>query len=404
MKKDKEKIMTRIIKTYTLVLLIVFILKLIGLDYFGLGINNPIVKMIEKVATKYHLINVWYSITLYIYTYCIMSITCKDESKRLKLYVLAIMPISIGLNIITKHIESVALTIIIDFMYLLANVIVYNLITNKEFKGLIKRFITITILTILYQWISSITRASTIKVKTYSFIEHMLFDIDYLILMIITMKINRKREEKWEKEAGSCGDQQISLVKQLKKFQTKFTNKKKIVKTNKEKFEERLFFVLYLIWNIFTVMIVLLIAKLNNGLIECIFILFSFMMNKTVFGKAFHMKKASSCFIISNIIYYILVRMSFSVGISILVPVILGTLLAYIMSMLAKYKDFELYRGMSKEDLEMACKLHKLNKYETEILIEYYCEKKTDLQIALIHNYSIEAIKKQKKKAKEKLK
>ncbi len=409
MKKDADKLMKRIVLTYTLILLIVFILKLIGLDYFGLDVDNPIIQMIDKVATKYHLINVWYSITLYIYTYCIISIAVKEDSKRLKLYVLITMIPTIILKTVEAYIDIKLLKVLTDFLYLLFIIITYNIIIKKNFKGLIKRFIIIVILTLVYQIISIFTRTDTMN---YTFIERILFDIDYLILMILSYKIyNRKGKIQWEnglwmEEAGSSLGQRISSIKQLKRFQTKFTSrsKEKDQKTNKEKFEIRLFFILYLLWNIFTVIVVLMVAKLNNRLIECSFIIFAFLFNKTIFGKAFHMKKASSCFVVSNLIYYILVRMSFSVGISFLVPITLGTLLAYFMSMLAKYNEFELYRGMPKEDLETACKLHKLNKYQTKILKEYYCEKKTDLQIALANNYSIEAIKKQKKAAKEKLK
>ena len=61
--KDYKKYFTVSIKVYLFVLLIVVILKIVGLDYFGIEVSNPIVVKINNFASKYGLIDIWYFIT-----------------------------------------------------------------------------------------------------------------------------------------------------------------------------------------------------------------------------------------------------------------------------------------------------------------------------------------------------
>lgn len=135
----------------------------------------------------------------------------------------------------------------------------------------------------------------------------------------------------------------ILSVKQLKKCLKKFLKQNK-----KEKFESILFFILSLLWNSFTVLVVILIAKLNNTIIECIFILTSFFISKHIFRKAFHLNNAIHCFIVSNLTYYVLNRITMPIGISIFVPVTLGVGLSYFTSKLVKKTYKPLYKGMSE--------------------------------------------------------
>ena len=96
MKKDLDKILSRTLLTYTFILFFIFILKIAGFDYFGLDINNPVIVAIDKFATKFHLANVWYCVTLYLYSYENIAICCKDNSKRAKVYALITLPFAIN--------------------------------------------------------------------------------------------------------------------------------------------------------------------------------------------------------------------------------------------------------------------------------------------------------------------
>lgn len=406
MKKDLDKILSRTLITYTFLLLLIFILKLIGLDYFGLNVDNPVLIMIDKVATKYHLVNIYYCITLYIYTYMYVSICCKDNSKRSKLYVLACIPVIIAIKIIAERVHSTYFSFFMDFSYIFITTYLYNDLFKLKNKKLYIEIIIFILINSSYQILSVLLRNINYQDNNH-FIVNVILDFDYIMCLFITQYLLLKKEGK-----TLCGmvvylfsGLQISLKNLLKRFQTKSLSKNKIEKKNKkELFEYRLYVILFLLWNIFTVFIVLMIAKINNAFIECVIILCAFWFNKTVFGKAFHMNNAKSCFIVSNLAYLGLVRLTVSVGISLMVPIVLGILLSYCTSLLVKYKEVELYRGMPQSELEDICRLHKLTKYETKLLIDFYCNKISDVKLAMMNNYSVDNIKKQKKVARDKIK
>ena len=100
----------------------------------------------------------------------------------------------------------------------------------------------------------------------------------------------------------------INLKKSLTKLQKNWLNFKKQDKVSKLTFI--IYFVLSLIWNTLSVLLILLVARLNDTFIECIFILTSFWLSKKSFGKAFHLKSMGQCFIVSNLTYYTLNRIT----------------------------------------------------------------------------------------------
>ena len=93
MSKDLDKILSSTLKTYTIILIGIFVLKLFGLDYFGLETGNEIILLIDNFIKHFHLELVWYGITLYLYTYIILSISCVDRSIKMKVFILCIVPL-----------------------------------------------------------------------------------------------------------------------------------------------------------------------------------------------------------------------------------------------------------------------------------------------------------------------
>ena len=61
--KDFNKYLSTSLKVYMFVLVIVFILKLIGLDYFGLNTDNNLIMLIDKFVLKFRLTNIIYAMT-----------------------------------------------------------------------------------------------------------------------------------------------------------------------------------------------------------------------------------------------------------------------------------------------------------------------------------------------------
>ena len=51
--KDYDKYLSTSLKVYILVLVIVFIMKIVGLDYFGLELDNPIMIAINDLCLNW---------------------------------------------------------------------------------------------------------------------------------------------------------------------------------------------------------------------------------------------------------------------------------------------------------------------------------------------------------------
>ena len=388
--KDYHKYLSTTLKVYSFVLLIIFIMKIVGLDYFGLDTTFNLLPYKSLYA-------IYTYILLYFNTLILLSISCNDNSKKMKLFVLITYPISFKINYLPKYLPSIVIYYIIDFVYLYFLCLIFN--KFKNIKTITKRYIIFTILNFVYQLISAITRNASANNIENSFIATLILNFDYIMLLLISYNLNFRvgGEKLWnhyqEEEVGLSLLKKIHLKQSLKKLHQNYLNFKKQSKETKLTFI--IYFILSLIWNLFTIFVVLLIAKLNNTFIECIFILTSFWLSKRVFGKAFHLSSMLHCFIISNLTYYFLNRITTPLGISILVPIMLGVGLSYVTSKFVKKTHKTLYKGMP-EDLFNETILKVINKdsEKYKICYEFYINKKSDMSLSFEYNYSLDGIKK----------
>lgn len=268
---------------------------------------------------------------------------------------------------------------------------------------MIKRTLIVSATNILFQFISIIARYKYMYILINSNCINFILNFDYILMLILAYKIY------FEGDVKICGNfqmvaglylQKLNLLKNsLKKFLTKFLNSSK-----KEKFKIILFVICMLIWNIFNLSIILCVAILNNTFIECLFILTSFWINKHSFGKPFHLKNVYQCFIVSNITYYILNRITTPLSISIFVPIFLGVLLSWFTSKLVKNKSKLLYKGMSEKELNDLLNKIECKTLDKQICNLYYVKRYSEIKVAAMTNYSVENIKKIKKKINDKLK
>lgn len=400
MRKDLDKILSSTLKTYFIILIGIFIVKLFGLDYFGLDTRNEIIVWIDDFINRFHLEMVWYGITLYIYTYIILSISCVDNSKRMKIFTLCILPPCLIIQQLKTIFNIPMLFIFTDLLWLFMLSIVYIKIIkrNKIEKHNVVNYWLYCIINILFQAISITIRNIPFIYQTgyeYGSLATIIINIDYLILSIITYKLffNIGGKSLWDMVAGLFSH----LLTLLKSFPTKLQNfyLNNKAKSRFEKISNSIYIPLFILWNIFTLMVVLFIATLNHTFAECIIILCSFWINKRTFGKAFHMPTAFSCFIVSNLTYYALNRITIPASISLIISVILGIALCYVTSKFVKTK--KLYRGMS------------LNEYNNNVLSLYdeesvyyqigklfYVDRYSEQWIATKLAYSVPSIQKKK--------
>lgn len=388
--KDYDKYLKASLKVYLFLLIIIVILKLVGLDYFGLDVNNAKVLKISNSLSNNHLGDIYNFISLYIQFYFYLGLA---TGKR-RLYKEALISIVVFFTIQCLLFVFYK----IDWTYSLLCFVLFIIvpsIVNKKIE--IKRPIKYIIIMLVYQGVSLFIRNVGIGSNYGNFLVDSLLNIDQLLLLAITYNISFM-------EGGTilCGvEQEVFSSLQmknhysnlLKEYQKNSSNFKKL--DRQEKATIIIYSILSLIWNVFTLIVVLFIAKLNDTFIECIFIITSFWLSKKVFGKPFHLKSMVQCFILSNLTYYILNRITTPMGISILIPIMLGVGLSYITSKLVKKNYKPLYKGMPKDVFEETIlKVADKDSLKYQICYDYFINKENAIYLGHKYKYTEAGIRK----------
>ena len=404
MTKDLDKILSSTLKTYFIILIGIVVVKLFGFDYFGLDTNNEIIIMIDKFINTFHLELLWYAITLYIYQYIIFSISCVDCSKRMKIYTICTLPIAMLIQILKTKINMPYLFTIIDLLWLFMFSILYIKMVkrNKIEKYNVSNYWIYCVVNMIFQLLSMFIRNIEI-VNSHGIIISILLNFDYILLSIISYKLffDMGGKSLWDWVVSSFSHLRTLLRTLPTKLQKFYLNNK--AKSRFDKISDCIYIPLFLLWNVFTLLVILFIATLNHTFVECIIIATSFWINKKTFGEPFHMKTALSCFIISNLTYYCLNRITIPNGISLIVSISLGILLCYITSKFVKSK--KLYRGMSIEEYDkFVLPFYSINSTYYEIGKLFYVDRYSEQWIANKLSYSIPSIQKKKYELKNKVK
>ena len=395
--KDYQKYLKESLKVYIFVLAIIVILKLIGLDYFGIDISNKKFIDLSNFLVETHLADLINCIIIYIQFYFYLCIVC--NKKKLYFYAFIGAFINIASQVILMHYESMG------FIYYIISCVVsiiLPIIVNKKF--FIKKQIQYSILITIYQMISLIIRNVNIKYEYGNFIVDSILNIDQLLMLAINYNVYFMEGGTelcgQEQEVGSSLQEKTNLMNLHQKSHTNWQNKSK-----EDKITLIIYVILSFIWNILNLGLVLLVAKLNNTLIECIFILTSFWISKRSFGKPFHLNSMIQCFFVSNVTYYFLNRITAPIGISIIIPVMLGVGLSYVTSKLVKKVYKPLYRGMPLNMFnETILKVVDKDSYKYKICYEYYIEIKSAVSLGLKYHYTDYGIRQICKRVNDKIK
>ena len=382
--KDYDKYLSTSLKVYLFVLFIVFILKLMGLDYFGININDTSFTQIFMFLAKYKIDYILQNILLIFNFYLIKSITLRNYKFDFETILIPLLNM-LGTYFLYKY-EIKVLYPIFNMLLL----VVYFLIKKVKVSRIIKVFI----INVIIQFISIVVR--NYNTSNYLTLFNLIMNIDYYIMLIIWYKIEKQGGvKKWEigQEVGSYSQKKLNLKNLLKRLQKNLHNFKQLEK--KDKLTYIFYFTFSFIWNVSTVLLVLFVARLNHTFIECIFILTSFWLSKRAFGRPFHLKNMAHCFIVSNITYYVLNRVTLSLHISIFVPILLGVGLSYVTSKLVKKTFKPLYRGMPEDQFnETILKVVEKDSDKYKICYEYFILKKNAVNLSIKYIYSVAGIRK----------
>lgn len=397
--KDYDKYLSTSLKVYIFVLLCVFIMKIVGLDYFGLTTDNEILNKASKFLSTTHWGDLVSFAMIYLQFYFYLCIVCKKN----KLYIASLVGSLVNYIIQIILIYFSKMNYIYGIISVLIMIII-PIIINKKF--MLKRQILCILMIYAYQHLSLFIRSIGVHQNYGNFLIDTLLNIDELLLLAITynllfMKGGFKLCGE-ELEVGFYSLKKIHLRKSLKRLQENLHKFRLLPK--EEKLSISIYIFLSLIWNTFTIVLIFIIAKLNNTLIECLFIVTSFWLSKHSFGKPFHLSSMLQCFIVSNISYYILNRITTPLGISIFVPILLGVGLSYLTSKLVKKTYKPLYKGMPKELFEETIlKVTDKDSLKYKVCYDFYIRGKSDLSLSFEYNYSLPGIRKIKNRINDKI-
>lgn len=410
MNKNFGKVCIRTILTYFVIISVIVLLKIINIDYFGIKYDNNMINKFAKFVVSHGLENIWYSITLYIYTYMILSVSCKDNSKQMKIYALIVTLIGIPFKFFTNYIKTLIppLKVVLEVFFMIIPPIVYT----KKVKHTLKNIIIYIFVNVFFQHITLYCKNIDAWHNINEFITNIIFDIDYIIVLLLFYYYYFERKEVkdlWEMVVGLLLDLwhgftqlPVLFLESLKHLiyglKKQLNTIKKVLKSKtRDKIDNiaflSIYYLLTLFWNVLTIILIIFIAQINNVVITMLFVMFAFLFNKGKFGKALHLKSAFWCFIISNISYYFISRLTLPIGTSYLVPILIGVCMSYYTALLVKYMTKDVYKGISESELREICELKHLDKYKTEFLVDFYCNKMNYVQLHFKYKYSTDRLR-----------
>ena len=422
MKENDKVLISKLLLKATFVLLVISVfLKLCGLNVFGADTGNTVLISISNFIDKFHLKIILDLILLIISYYIFFSLTTINKNQKL------IFIVSIIISFLTTAVQNIifkylpykynqnALYFIFTLIILLITPQLINLFQKEKGKKTIvtifttaKKSIFYILLIMFYQLIVMFLRNVTIN-SSNEILYDILLNFDYTILLLITYYLYIKKDAHIELNSWfdfnltsilnnrlSFDEIKLGLVK-LKDF------KKEYNQSNKE---DKITIILYIIFSTLSELInfslVIFIAYLNNALIECFFIITSFLISRKVFG-AFHLKSAIQCWMLSNVSFYLLSKLTINIGITYVIPVLCGIALSYITSKFIKKTNKSLYKGIPEKDLLDIVQNKKLTDLELEILKKYYCSGISMDRMTFIYHYSRAQLYRYKANAEKKL-
>jgi hypothetical protein len=113
----------------------------------------------------------------------------------------------------------------------------------------------------------------------------------------------------------------------------------------------------------------------------------------------------AQCFVVSNLTYYTLNRITTPLGISMFVPILLGVGLSYVTSKFVKKTYKPLYKGMPEELFEETIlKVVDKDSVKYKVCYDFYIAKESDVSLSFKYNYSVAGIRKIKDRINQKIK
>ena len=270
------------------------------------------------------------------------------------------------------------------------------LLKDKMWKVTLEA-ITIFLIINVYQIISLMFKSLNVRIVANNFVVDKLLLFDYYIMIVLTYLKASKR--------GGYIYARFRRFKLLVVLSNRRSRKESISKNqsviHKESVESEKGYKLFVVMlSVFQFTLVgFLCYFINNVTWQYIVVFISFVVMRLCFGKSYHCNSVIACTTLSCVTFISATRLGLPPHISVLCNVLNGCLLAYLMYVLYyffKYTTAQaitIQKGMSKDLLLIVCKENNLTEFETNILIEYYCNRNKLLWIANKYGYSEDRLK-----------
>lgn len=416
-KQDNKHLVSQMILKSTFILITIsLILKLLGSEIFYADAGNKFLNFIIILLDKYKIELIVTSLFFYAQVYLMFKFVSKNNKKLIyHFFTIIVILLSNTIYSLEYHFFNgqnhigIYYLLFFSILFLICSVII-DINCNKEkfLKYIFDKaivFLKLALLIVFYQILVLFVRNITYY-QTYDSIYILLLNIDFMILFIASYYFhtyrdsNKQRIKYFSHKLLLKMPSRNKIKRSLKSISSNLENFKKLSKFDKIVFI--IFAFLFVVSELFNLFLVIFIAYINNAMIESFFIITSFIISRQVFG-AFHLDSAVKCWFVSNISFFILNKLSVGVEISIVIPIVIGTLFALLMSKFIKDTTNELYRGIPLEDLEKIIQGKKLTKIEKGILIDFYSNKITITKLTRKYNYSKTMIHEYKNKALNKI-
>lgn len=192
-REAKSKFIKRSLICSIIAILVCWFMKLVGFDLFQLDLNNKFFNGVDIFFTNNEwLRQIYFGLTLYLNTYLITCIVNQESGKKIALYVLFTMPLSIGVRVLT----SIFSTQLGMFVAIIEIVYLVLLCSKFNYKKMPRAFI-IVMLTTIYQMISQNTRSLPIKSHTTGFVANQIMNIDYYIMLYLHKEVVIMNDGTW---------------------------------------------------------------------------------------------------------------------------------------------------------------------------------------------------------------
>ncbi|MDD4187998.1 MAG: hypothetical protein PHX04_04475 [Bacilli bacterium] len=371
-KKTLYLILKTILKLTIFILTLCFFFKLFNLNIFTIDLNNKIINSFYQFIITYRLIDFVKLFFIFIYAFLFLKICAENNNSD-------IFFISASLVTVLSYTGKYLLfdNIIFYLIYLNIILLIFNsIISNKVniVKPLCLIFKVFFYLLII-MFIRSLKFSDFLNFKVI-----LILSIDLILLLIVYYFFSN------------------SIVK-TSRFNFKILKKIKF-----SVFRINCPYLILISKFLITFASIIFIAYLNNTMIECLIILTSFFIAYLSFCNHLNFQLTFKFYLYTNFIFYVLNRMTFKVGLSFVIPISLGVILAYLAYLpIIRNMKINLYRGMNENKLRLVCINYQLNSFETNLLIDFYCYKLTLQDLAFKYSYSKDAIWKKKKMAIKKI-